>query len=198
MKSPLLSDQNLPSQPTVTLAPMPSSCVGQVNTLGSHPSSSTQFIPTSTVTPMPSLVPITCHPAVFATISAPLQKFRGDSAGWAEFKRKWTERLGLLQASGPVDDRILLAQFVEAMDQATKRQIEARRAEEPTLSYAQIFAEVDNQFSRTVRHCSRAKLQNLTLRWVKGEKMSMKDYNSFDAEFRILRADCQETGEEEA
>ena len=143
-------------------------------------------------------MPISCHPAIFATISNPVQKFRGDSANWPEFKRKWQERLGLLQASGPVDDKILLAQFLDCMDNVTKRQIEARRAENAHMSYQQIFDEVDLQFSRTVKQTSRAKLQTLTLQWSKGERITMKDFNSFDAEFRILRADCKGMSDDEA
>ena len=101
-----------------------------------------------------------------------MQKFRGESAQWPEFRRKLFERLGLLQASGPVDEKILLTQFLECVDPTTKREIEARRAEEPNLGYQQIFHEVDQRFSRTVRQTSRAKLQALNLQWAKGERVT--------------------------
>jgi hypothetical protein len=127
-----------------------------------------------------------------------MQKFRGESAAWPEFRRKWMERLGLLQASGPVDEKILLTQFLECVDPTTKREIEARRAEEPNLGYQQIFQEVDQRFSRTVKQTSRAKLQALTLQWVKGERVTMREFSKFDADFRILKADCRGMGEDEA
>jgi hypothetical protein len=127
-----------------------------------------------------------------------MQKFRGESAAWPEFRRKWMERLGLLQASGPVDEKILLTQFLECVDPTTKREIEARRAEEPNLGYQQIFHEVDQRFSRTVRQTSRAKLQALNLQWVKGERVTMREFSKFDADFRILKADCRGMGEDEA
>ena len=84
------------------------------------------------------------------------------------------------------------------MDPTTKREIEARRAEEPNLSYQQIFQEVDQRFSRTVKQTSRAKLQALTLQWVKGERVTMREFSKFDADFRILKADCRGMGEDEA
>ena len=192
------------------LVPLPAPCHGQegeIKVIGGgtpqsvhppHPLHTTPAYTPVYTTPTPQLLPIACHPALFASINAPMQKFRGESAAWPEFRRKWMERLGLLQASGPVDEKILLTQFLECVDPTTKREIEARRAEEPNLGYQQIFHEVDQRFSRTVRQTSRAKLQALNLQWVKGERVTMREFSKFDADFRILKADCRGMGEDEA
>ena len=84
------------------------------------------------------------------------------------------------------------------MDNVTKRQIEARRAENAHMSYQHIFDEVDLPFSRTVKQTNREKLQTLTLQCSKGEIITMKDFNSFDAELRILGADCKGMSDDEA
>ena len=109
----------------IALVPLPAPCFkqeGSIKTIGSGAPPPTPFShPTPSFTsPLPQLMSISCHPAIFATISNAVQKFRADSANWPEFKRKWQERLGLLQASGPVDDKILLAQFLDCMDNVTK------------------------------------------------------------------------------
>ena len=97
-----------------------------------------------------------------------------------------------------MDDKILLSQFLDCLEGVTKRQVEARRAEDPDLSYQQIFDDVDMQFSRTVKQTSRAKLQKLTLENAGKSWISMKDFHTFDAEFRILRADCKGMSDDEA
>jgi hypothetical protein len=97
-----------------------------------------------------------------------------------------------------VGDKILLSQFLDCLEGVTRRQVEARRAEDPDLSYQQIFDDVDMQFSRTVKQTGRAKLQKLTLENAGKSWISMKDFHTFDAEFRILRADCKGMSDDEA
>ena len=137
-------------------------------------------------------------PGPFRVNQHPHAKILGESAQWGKFRLKRIERLGLLQASSLVDETILLTQFIECVDPINKREVEARRAEEPNLGYQQIFHEVDQRFSRTVRQTSRAKLQALNLQWVKGERVTMREFSKFDADCRILKADCRGMGEDEA
>ena len=127
-----------------------------------------------------------------------MPKHKGDSTSWPEFRRKWTERVKLLCASGPVDGQILLTQFADAMDPVTKKIIEARRAEDEALTYQQIFAEIDARFSKSARQSSRARLETICLKASYGTRMSMKEFEAFDAEFRLLRSECKEVGDEEA
>ena len=103
-----------------------------------------------------------------------------------------------MQASGPIDDRVLISQFCECMDPVTKKIIEAKRAENSALSFADIFADVDAKFTKSARNTSRAKLESLSLKNSSGGRLNLRDYESFDAEFRILRSECPEIGEDEA
>jgi hypothetical protein len=86
---------------------------------------------------------------VYARVSTPIPKFHGDSAGLHDWKRKWSERVGLMLASGPVDDRILVSQFCDSMDPVTRKIIEARRAENPNLSFGEVFKEIDEKFTKS-------------------------------------------------
>ena len=178
---------------SVTLAPPPS-CGGMVQAInGAHGGG----MPPVQNAP-PQLVPMTCHPAVYQTIFTPMPKHKGDSTSWPEFRQKWSERVKLLVASGPVDNQILLTQFADAMDSVAKKIIEARRAEDDTLTYQQFFAEIDAHFSKSARQSSRARLESICLKSTYGTRMTMKEFEAFDAEFRLLRSECREVGDEEA
>jgi len=184
---------------SVMLAPMPGQLgaqTGNVNAInGSHQSFSHSIPPQPQ---LPQLMPISCHPAVFASMNTPLPKFKGDPHAWPEWKRKWQERVGFMHASGPLDDRILVSQFSESMDAVTKRIIEARRAENPNLTFGEIFKEIDAKFTKSAKNTSRGKLENLCLKSMVGNRLTMRDYENVDAEFRILRSECPEVGNNEA
>ena len=102
-----------------------------------------------------------------------------------------------MQASGPVDDRILISQFCESMDPVTRKIIEARRAENSALIFADIFKEVDAKFTKSAKTTSRTKLETITLRSAVGGLLTMREFENFDAEFRILKRECPEVGEVE-
>ena len=163
---------------------------------GAHAQASSSAPPAS-FSP-PQLLPVSCHPAVYQQIFTPMPKHKGDSTTWPEFRRKWLERVKLLSASGPVDNQILLMQFADAVDPITRKIIEARRAEDDGLTYQQIFAEIDGRFSKSARQSSRARLESIFLKSSYGIRMTMKDFEAFDAEFRLLRSECKEVGDEEA
>ena len=179
------------------MAPLPSAMgpSAQINAITSAHES-----PQSAATPaqISPLLPLTCHPAIYATISTPIPKFKGDSNAWPEWKRKWNERMGLMRASGPLDDRILVSQFCESMDAVTKKIIDARRAENPDLTFGEIFQEVDVKFTKSARNTSRGKLEQMQLISAVHGKLTMREWENFDADFRILRSECSEIGDEEA
>ena len=74
---------------------------------------------------------------------------------------------------------------------------EARKAEDDGLTFAQIFSEVDTCFSKGAKLSTRAKLENICLKSPYGTKLTMKEYETFDAEFWLLKSECRDVSEEE-
>jgi len=103
-----------------------------------------------------------------------------------------------MQASGPVDDRILISQFCESMDAVTKKIIKAKRAENPQLTFAEIFKEVYAKFTKSAKNTSRVRLETISLKSTVGGRLTMREFENFDAEFRILKSECPEIAEDEA
>ena len=84
-------------------------------------------------------------------------------------------------ASGPFHDRILISQFCDSMDPVTRKIIEARRAENPNTTVADVFKEVDEKFTKSAKNTSRVKLESITLKRSVGGGLTMKEFENFDA-----------------
>ena len=104
----------------------------------------------------------------------------------------------IIQASGQIDDAIIFAQFLECLDSVTKKIVDARRAEQPNLTFKELFNEIDARFTRNSKQVSRSKLEQLSLKSFNSTRMTMKEFEAFDAEFRLLKTECSDMSEDEA
>ena len=63
-------------------------------------------------------------------------------------------------------------------------------------SYEKLWGELDTKMSRTSNQTQRGKLESLSLSWA--GRVTMRDFELFDAEFRMIRSDQKFLSEREA
>lgn len=94
----------------------------------------------------------------------------------------------MLNASGPVPEAFVFPRWVESLDNATAKIMKARNAQNPCANnYERLWGELDAKMGRSAAQTQRGKLECLALNWQ--GRVTMKDFDLFDAEFRLAASD---------
>ena len=107
------------------------------------------------------------------------------------------EHLALLNASGPVADQLIFQRWLESLDTATAKIMRVKASENPSInSYTKLWNELDAKMGRNASQSQRGKLESLQLSW--SGRVTMKDFELFDAQFRVVASDQSFLSQREA
>lgn len=146
---------------------------------------------------MPTMVSSAFHPLTYSMTNKPPPRFSGQAIDFPEYKRAWEEHLMLINAAGQVPEPLIFQRWLETLDHTNAKIMRARASQLPNTScYQKLWEEFSAKMGRNASQSQRGKLESLTLSYQ--GKVTMKDFELFDSEFRLLTSGLNSLSQKEA